>query len=353
MERSRIDNLEEQKQKIVEFIKIRGPTITIKVSNYLKVDSLIASAFLADLLADKLVKMSFMKVGNSPVYYIPGQEFQLEDFSHYLSGKEKEAFEILKREGVLQDEKQLPAIRVSLRNLKDFAFPFEYNGNLYWRYLKTGENEAYDLINSGKANFSQLPPTYRPIQLPIQSQIQDVQIPVQETIEQPIQKVQEPKKPIEEIEPELKIINDFVNIDKANVLESKGDFNVTDDEINVSQKIKTKSKKSKSVKKNMFIESVESFLVKEGITIMDVIKKGQKEYQALVSINSSDGERKNEYLCIAKEKKSISDRELMKNLQIGQKKNLPVLFVTSGEASKKAIEWLDYLGNIIIYKKLE
>jgi len=43
----------------------------------------------------------------------------------------------------------------------------------------------------------------------------------------------------------------------------------------------------------------------------------------------------------------------MKYLQIGQKERLPVLFLSNGDASKKAVEWLDYLGNVIVYKKLE
>ena len=41
------------------------------------------------------------------------------------------------------------------------------------------------------------------------------------------------------------------------------------------------------------------------------------------------------------------------HLQLGQKENLPVLFISNGDASKKAVEWLDYLGNVIIYRKLE
>jgi hypothetical protein len=49
MEISRVNNLEDQKQKILQFIRMRGPNITMRVSNYLRVDSLITSAFLSDL----------------------------------------------------------------------------------------------------------------------------------------------------------------------------------------------------------------------------------------------------------------------------------------------------------------
>ena len=329
-----MNNLDDQKQKILQFIRMRGPNITMRVSNYLKVDSLITSAFLSDLLSDKAIKMSSMKVGNSPIYLIPGQELQLEAFSHYLGAKEKEAFEILKREKVLDDNKLLPAIRVALRAIKDFAFSLEYNGNLYWRYISVNENEAYELINKGMTNFSQLPQSYRPVQnIPqiVPQKIQEVQI----------------EKPIIENEIQPKIVQKAIEpIFQNEPLEK------VPKTIEVTE-LKPKIRRTKTIKKNLFIEKVEDYLKREGIEISNIIKKGKKEYHALVSVNNPEGNGKNEYLCIAKEKKSISDKELMKNLQVGQRKNLPVLFVTSGEASKKAIEWLDYLGNVIIYKKME
>ena len=331
-----MNNLDDQKQKILQFIRMRGPNITMRVSNYLKVDSLITSAFLSDLLSDKAIKMSSMKVGNSPIYLIPGQELQLEAFSHYLGAKEKEAFEILKREKVLDDNKLLPAIRVALRAIKDFAFSLEYNGNLYWRYISMNENEAYELINKGMTNFSQLPQSYRPVQ-----NIQQI-VP---------QKIQEVKNEELEIKPIIQpqIINTIKKIEP--IFQTK-EYDKSENKLEENV-LKPKIRRTKTIKKNLFIEKVEDYLKREGIEISNVIKKGKKEYHALVSVNNPEGNGKNEYLCIAKEKKAISDKELMKNLQVGQRKNLPVLFVTSGEASKKAIEWLDYLGNVIVYKKLE
>ena len=196
------------------------------------------------------------------------------------------------------------------------------------------ENEAYELINKGMTNFSQLPQSYRPVQN------------IQQIVPQRIQEVQI-EKPIIENEIQPKIVQKAIEpIFQNEPLEK------VPKTIEVTE-LKPKIRRTKTIKKNLFIEKVEDYLKKEGIEISNVIKKGKKEYHALVSVNNPEGNGKNEYLCIAKEKKSISDKELMKNLQVGQRKNLPVLFVTSGEASKKAIEWLDYLGNVIIYKKME
>jgi hypothetical protein len=65
---------------------------------------LFASAFLSELLTEQKIKMTHMRVGSSPVYYIPGQEEGLEKYSTYLKSKEKEAYDFFKR---CQDDKLL------------------------------------------------------------------------------------------------------------------------------------------------------------------------------------------------------------------------------------------------------
>ena len=82
-----------------------------------------------------------MKVGNSPVYFIPGQETMLEKFSEYLKSKEKEAFALLKEKRFLEDKKQDPAIRIALREIKDFAIAFKKDDEIFWRYFTIPENE--------------------------------------------------------------------------------------------------------------------------------------------------------------------------------------------------------------------
>jgi hypothetical protein len=82
-----------------------------------------------------------MKVGNSPVYFIQGQEFLLENFSQYFKSKEKDAFLLLKEKKILKDTGQEPAIRVALRAIKDFAIPFKKDEEIFWRYFTTPETE--------------------------------------------------------------------------------------------------------------------------------------------------------------------------------------------------------------------
>ena len=77
------------KERILSILRMKGPTLPVYISQEIGISMLFVSAFLSELSSDKLVKMSHMRVGNSPIYYITGQEPQLEKFSNYLKSKEK------------------------------------------------------------------------------------------------------------------------------------------------------------------------------------------------------------------------------------------------------------------------
>ena len=79
--------------------------------------------------AEKSVRLSRLKIGGSPLYYVEGQEEQLERFIKHLPQKEKEAFELLKKERVVDETKVEPAYRVAFSNMKDFAFPVKVKVN--------------------------------------------------------------------------------------------------------------------------------------------------------------------------------------------------------------------------------
>ena len=129
------------KEKILLTLKVKGPSLPVNIAAETNLSILFASAFLSELLSERKIKISNMRVGNSPIYFLPGQESSLEKFSQYLNRKEKEAFELLKNKQFLVDSKQDPAIRVALRALKDFAIPFKQNNEIIWRYFKAPETE--------------------------------------------------------------------------------------------------------------------------------------------------------------------------------------------------------------------
>ena len=130
-----IKDTSEIKEKIIFILRKKGPSLPVHVAREIESSILFTSAFLSELASEKRIKISYMKVGNSPLYYLPGQEQLLEKSSHYLRSKEKEAFTILKEKKFIKDSGQDPAIRVALREIKDFAVPFKKDEEIFWRYF--------------------------------------------------------------------------------------------------------------------------------------------------------------------------------------------------------------------------
>src|SRR3989338_4968630 len=115
--------------KICELIRNTGPILPLQAAKLINSDTIIASAHLSDLVATKRLKISHVKVGGSPVYYLPGQEPSLQNFTNQLNEKEKRAYELLREKKILQDTELEPLFRVALRNLKDFAVPLTVKEN--------------------------------------------------------------------------------------------------------------------------------------------------------------------------------------------------------------------------------
>jgi len=129
------------KNKIIFILRKNGPSLPVHIAREIESSTLFTSAFLSELASEKRIKISHMKVGNSPLYYLLGQEQLLEKFSHYLKSKEKEAFELLKEKKFIKDSEQDPAIRVALREIKDFAVPFKKDEEIIWRFFPVSEEE--------------------------------------------------------------------------------------------------------------------------------------------------------------------------------------------------------------------
>ena len=51
----------------------------------------------------------------------------------------------MKERKILRDSELQPAIRVALREIKDFAVPFEKNNEIFWRYFLVEEPEKIEI----------------------------------------------------------------------------------------------------------------------------------------------------------------------------------------------------------------
>lgn len=131
----------EIKEKILSILRIRGPSLPVHIASETGLSILFASAFLSELVSERKIKISSMKIGSSPIYFLPRHEPSLEKFSQYLKSKERDAFILLKEKKFLKDKNQDPAIRVALRSVRDFAIPFRRNEEIIWRYFLIPESE--------------------------------------------------------------------------------------------------------------------------------------------------------------------------------------------------------------------
>ena len=73
------------RDRIIDLIRIKGPVIPAQISKEISTNIIIASAYLSELVDHKKLRLSKLKIGGgSPLYFLPGQEARLQDFSKHL-----------------------------------------------------------------------------------------------------------------------------------------------------------------------------------------------------------------------------------------------------------------------------
>ncbi len=277
------------KEKIISILKRRGPSLPVHIAKETELSILFASAFLSELFSEKKIKISNMKVGNSPIYFIPGQESKLENFSQHLKSKEKEAFQLLKEKKFLNDKEQDPAIRVALRAIKDFAIPFKKNEEIFWRYFTIPEKDF---------NITQTVTS----------------------------KTDEP----ENKETKNKNLEIFDKPEKKKKITKKK-----------SSKTRTKRQSDKLFKK------VKKFLYKENIEIIDFQSISKNEL--ILKIKENEKEK----FLIAYNKKRITDLDLIKTYKKLGKEKIPYVLLSLGNPSKKLSNLIEVIKGLDSIKKIE
>jgi len=291
----------ETNEKILAIVREKGPILPVQVSKKINDNILMTSARLSELLSNKQIKISYVKVGGSPLYYAPGQENKLQDYSDNLVAKEKQAYDLLRANKILRDSFQEPALRVALRQIRDFAVPLQVNYNnkaeIFWRWYLADNKEAEVLIKQILSKKDEI--------------TKDITTrDTEKTKEDESKKYLEKPKPKEEIKKEKKKIdqgyfsreiNNFFNKNKINIIETT------------------------EIKKNIEINSI-------------------------ATLQTTIGEVK--YFCKSKNKKKINESDLSTALIQAQSKGLPLLFLTTGKITKKSKEKLNTDFKNIIYLEI-
>ena len=303
------------KEKILSILKFRGPSLPVHVAKETGLSMLFASAFLAELLSEKKIKISNMRVGSSPIYYLSGQEYKLENFSIHLKSKEKDAFLLLKEKKFLRDKEQEPAIRVALRAIKDFATPLQYEENIYWRYFNVPETE------------------FKPIK------------PLQKTPQQTPKPQTEHEKLIQlQVEQDKKLAKSLIQEPLLNIFDQKI-------EAEKEQKPKPKPKKPQKAKPkkkdDKLFNKIKEELAKRKIEILDIEDFSKKELVLKVKIDEK------EHILIVYDKKRINEFDIINAYKKSSEKKLPYVILTTGEPLKKINNLIEALKNLSGIEKIE
>lgn len=168
-------------EKILQFLRFSGPTLPAKAAKHIQTDTLLASAHLADLVSQRKVKVSNLKVGGSPLYYLPGQEERLLVFAAgNLNPKDMDVLDLLQKKRLLRENDLDLLPKVALRSLKDFAIPLQVTvqgkAELFWKWHQLSDEETQSLL---QALFR--PPEAVPAAGPVEQE-EPKDVPVSETI---------------------------------------------------------------------------------------------------------------------------------------------------------------------------
>jgi hypothetical protein len=332
--------------RIISFIRDNGPSLPVQIARDTGLSILFASAFLSELFGEKIINISNLRVGSSPLYFLPGQEPQLERFSQYVKGKEKEAYLLLKDKKILRDSEMQPAIRVALREIKDFAIPFEKNDEIFWRYFLIEEPSDFAEERSEINKRSR----------------------EQEKIEMDIIEVEEePEEVIDEEENEIsraENISDGVGeslhehqFQNASVGSSREGISeeISDKQIPKKEKSQKKIKSETKVKKinknekkdDNFFNTIKEFLSKKEIEIIDI--KDFKNNEALLKVKKDNQEE----LLFVFNKKRISEKEILNAHKISSEEKMPYSILSLGETTKKLNDLILAIKTLSSIDKIE
>jgi len=332
------------KERIISLINSNGPSLPVQIARGTGLSILFASAFLSELFNDKEIKMSNMRVGSSPLYFLAGQESQMEKFSQYLKSKEKEAYMILKEKNILKDSEQQPAIRVALREIKDFAIPFEKNNEVFWRYFLIEEPSDFAELKSVLEERSREPSDFTEESLGINKRDRE-----QERIEFTEEKIE-----INEIGKKVGIGEEIFqkeiseNNEKKEAPEIKKEVRPKEKNTKKPKEEKKPKKQNKNEKKDdNFFNKIKDFLSKENIEILDI--KDFRNNEAVLKIKKGDREE----LFFAFNKKKITEKEILDAHKKAAEENMPYNIFSLGETTKKLSDLISAIKSLSNIGKIE
>lgn len=347
----------DNRDKILQLVKLKGPVLPAQINKEVKTNVLFASAMLAELVSNRQLNVSHVKIGGSPLYYTTGQEPKLQMYMNHLNEKDQFTYNKLRSEQVLKDVDQEPLVRVSLRNIKDFAKPLEVDIQgkkiLFWKWYLLSQQQAEYLIKQRVVQAQPQPeqppqseqqPTPTPLSPtepsqtpPVSPHHEELQKDIEKSTQAIFERMQAPKKE----KPRTKPIP--VRVDKKpeptqTIIKEKESRQPNQ----VSKQPKPEEKPfeqtfiDKGEPDDAFFKKIKKYFDRNNIKILDYksIRKNS-DFDFEILIPSPVGEL--HYYCKAKNKKRCNDGDLSATYIQAQSRKLPVFFITTGEITKKAL----------------
>jgi hypothetical protein len=325
--------------KIITFLRSNGPSLPSKIAKFLNTEILFASAHLSDLKAQGKIKISNIKIGGSPLYYLQGQEHQLEKFAAgNINPKDLAVLQNLKEKKVLREAELDLLSKVALRSLQDFAIPLHVTINgkkeLFWKWHLVPKPETNDFIDLMMGTVTPEIPAPLPA----------AEKTVMPIVEKKPEIVPEPRlsTPKSAFAPAQTTLPTAAEKPKEERLVEKPIAEKQSEKSSLEKKSSKRGRKKSSVEgkaEDTFFAKVETHFGNLKIIVeqKEIIRKNA-EINSIVKVPSAVGHML--YFCKAKQKAKCDEKDVSAAYMEAQIKKLPLLFLYTGELSKKAVEML-------------
>ncbi len=331
--------------RILAIVQQRGPLLPSQINKEIGVDVLFASAMLSELCDKRLLRLTKLKVGGSPLYYLPGQEQKLTGFADKLGEKDQRACDRLKQEGVLLDSEQDALFRTALRNIQDFAIPLDVNAqgqrHIFWKWYllpnQDAEKRIMDKLGIGQdeketAKREAKEDARGQERSAPKEQVITVDVSGTTKIETAAEQDSLPSPPPGSI-PKNVPTKPEPKKDTAPRAQRREERDRRKDRPEEKDD-DAKKERTESIT-DMFHRRVLEYFERNDIKIesTNIVRSGA-DIEFLIHLPTSVGLVP--YFCKAKNKKRCNDDDMAKAYLSGQKRRLPTLFLYTGDLTKKA-----------------
>ena len=275
--------MSELSNKVVEFLRINGPSHPVQIGKVLGKDTMMTSAILSEVVKTGNVKMTQRKVGNSSLFFLPGQEEKVKEMlKKDLNFVENKLVERAKSKSFIPHSELTTQDKFILPELRDFLVPLK---------VKYGESEMVVWKHYTVSNETIMPSITEMMK------------------KAPPKKIEAPKREIIRV-PER----------KESIFGEKPPDKKTAPAVG-------------------FQAVVENWLSEKGIIVVksDVKRKG-KEIEYVIKMKEPVEQ---EFYVKCKDKKRVSESDITMTYTEAMQKKMPAMFITSGKVSKKLLKTID------------